>query len=169
MSEKIFEKYVLYKKKYLESKSINNDARYATLHFYANKTAHKIDRLLSNLNLSRDEITKNKDIIKTIQDQNIKKSYGIIVDENKNFIYHKIKKLINTNMNDLHNQTVGISYFDNAIKNDEPTFGLFNWIDGEEKYVIVIPLLTKTRDGLSLFYAHTIYIKDIQKNKKYSI
>lgn len=87
-------------------------------------------------------------------------SYTAVLDSNTEYYIHPNKDLIGKRLVNL-NAPTALAIVNKAIKGETCSRGFYTWIDKQEKYMVVCPLIGHTKDNHKLYYAYTMYIRSM--------
>ena len=88
-------------------------------------------------------------------------AYNSVVDQNTTFYIHPRHELLGTKLSELKNGAEALRIVQDSITNDRCFRGFYMWIDNQEKYMVVCPLVGKTTDGYKLYVIYTVYTRSM--------
>lgn len=86
-------------------------------------------------------------------------SYAAVFDQNAIALIHPNAEVVGKNMSTVNLD--GLRIFKKAMQHDTCVRGFYYWIDKQEKYMVICPIIGQTSDGYKLFYAYTMYTRSM--------
>lgn len=131
------------------------------VHWNLLKNMYKLNEYVNANNLTTKELIASPAFVKILTATFTPDSYGALVDKNIIPRIHPDQSLIGKKLTEVPHSAAAAKIIKAAIKSDTCKRGFYIWIDKEEKYMVVCPIIGVTKDGNKLFYAYTMYTRSM--------
>lgn len=139
----------------------NDGAGYYAVDWSLLLSLYKIDNYLSEHKMTITELSSDSDFVKMISATFTPDSNTALIDQNAKYIMHPDKSLIGKRMAEISGAGQALTIANEAIKDDTCSKGFYMWIDNTEKFMVVCPLVGKTKDGSKLYYFYTMHVRSM--------
>lgn len=139
---------------------IGSNESFNLVHWNVLKNMYKINGYLALHPMSVAEFKANKGFNAILQKTFTPDSYVVVLDQNTRYIVFPDPNLIGKTLISLHNAST-LAIVKKSIDTESCTRGFYTWIDNQEKYMVVCPLIGKTTDGNKLFYVYAMYTRSM--------
>lgn len=139
--------------------SVNSES-FNLVHWNVLKNMYRINGYFSQNPMSVEELKTNKNFNTILQKTFTPDSYVVLLDQNTRYIVFPDPHLIGKTLISLNNPST-LAIVKKSIDTDSCTRGFYTWIDNKEKYMVVCPLIGKTKDGYKLYYVYAMYTRSM--------
>lgn len=137
----------------------NND--FSLVHWNILENMYKINSFVNEHKLTENELKTNPVFVKMLEATFTPDSYTALTNQNTVILMHPNKSLLGKKLSDVKYASPALRIINNSIKTNSCARGFYMWIDNEEKYMVVCPIIGKTKDGKKLYYSYTMYSRSM--------
>jgi|GEM_PF-5766975 len=141
--------------------SFNSKDQFNLVHWNILKNTYKMNGYLYEHQLTEDELKADANFVKIFKVTFTPDSYPAILNENAITLIHPDPSLLGKKLSTIKDTKDALRIIKKAINKDTCTRGFYIWTDKEEKYMVVCPLIGKTKDGHKIFYVYTMYSRSM--------
>ena len=129
------------------------------VHWNILKKVYQINSYMYTHHQSLARISSDHKFLSLLNETFTPDSYAAIFDQGTVTRIHPNKSIVGKKMSTVNQEVLAV--MQKAIQRDTCVRSFYIWIDKEEKYMVVCPLIGETSDGYKLFYAYTMYTRSI--------
>ena len=138
----------------------NDKQSFRLVHWNVLKTMYEANSFIYNNESSIAKQISNTTFKTIVTKTSTPDSYTSIFDQNTTFYIHPNHTLLGIKLTSLK-ETDALNLVKKAINKNQCVRGFYTWIDDQEKYMVICPLIGKTKDGHKLYYAYTMYTRSM--------